>query len=203
MFMTLTDSKPGTPSSSTMDPGGKRCTGFQLLQSCYHFKRQMESQVEAPDSDHHLRSTDPASQLPLFTLKALVKNVGPFPSCGLPLLLISQEFSSICKPRGEDTCDQRPVTWQPSQRPSCLLHSRVLAFTSPVCTLFYPQGPWPNPGAEEKSTVLCFLSCLPLPMVEKQYSTKEKKRTSCPFVHCAGQTCCLLHSTASVTMGYF
>lgn len=42
----------------------------------------------------------------------------------------------------------------------------------------------------------CFLSCLPLPELGKQYSTKERKRTSCPFVRCAGQRCCLLHSTA-------
>ncbi len=42
----------------------------------------------------------------------------------------------------------------------------------------------------------CFLSCLPLPELGKQYSIKERKRTSCPFVRCVSQRCCLLHSTA-------
>lgn len=55
----------------------------------------------------------------------------------------------------------------------------------------------PSPTHKPKRNPLsCFLSCLPLPKLGKQYSTKERKRTSCAFVRCAGQRCCLLLSAA-------
>lgn len=140
----------------------------------------------------------PDPLLPLhLTLKAVVKELCPSPSLVPPLLLISRESPSICEPEGEDTCDQKPVTWQPSQK-------AFMPVARQGAGIYFPHHPLPvsssRPLAPPRSLKEihrpCFLSCLPLPELGKQYSTKERKRTSCPFVRCAGQRCCLLHSTA-------
>lgn len=76
------------------------------------------------------------------------------------------------------------------------MHGRALAFTSPHPLPVSSSRPLAPPGSLKEIHCPCFLSCLPLPELGKQYSTKESEQTSCPFVHRAGQRCCLLHSPA-------
>lgn len=99
---------------------------------------------------------------------------------------------SLWEPEAEDTCDQRPVTWQPSQKASMPVarQGAGIYFPYPPVSSSRPLAP---PGSLKEIHCPCFLSCLLLPKLGKQYSTNEKKRTSCPFVCCAGQRCCLLH----------
>lgn len=133
-----------------------------------------------------------------------------------PLLLSARPSSpchenppptSICEPEGEDTCDQKPVAWQQSQKASVPVARQGAGIYSPT---LHPLHPLPvsssrplAPPLEPTRNALSLLSQLPPSsrvrktiFHKKRERERESKRTSCPFVRCPGQRCCLLHSTA-------
>lgn len=147
------------------------------------------------------------------TFKAVVKELCPSSSLRPSFLSLSREPptppppTSICEPEGEDTCDQKPVAWQQSQKASVPVARQGAGIYSPT---LHPLHPLPvsssrplAPPLEPTRNALSLLSQLPPSsrvrktiFHKKRERERESKRTSCPFVRCPGQRCCLLHSTA-------
>lgn len=118
---------------------------FQLPEYCYRFRDQMEQQAEDPNlypsAIHRPWESTPFS----FSVDSKWRRLAPFFVSGLPLV-------SICKPSGEDTCDQRPVTWQPSQKgPHAWCTAGCWHLLPPVSS---SRPPEPHTGAEKKSSLL-------------------------------------------------
>lgn len=147
-------------------------------------ERQVDSGVSQP-------RTPPSSSTPLSKL---------WPKTFAPLLLLPflssprhktlsappSSPASVREPEGEDTCDQKPVTWQPSQKAFMIVTRQGAGiYFPPVRSPFHPLGP---PGSarepKRKSTVLAFSAASRFPSREKHNSTQKKKsrQTSCPFV---------------------
>lgn len=146
----------------------------------------MERQSEGPNSEHHLPST----------------NKTPFSPCtffALLLILISQECPfhlwawgrGYLRPKASNVATESKA-FMPVARQGAGIY-----FPHPPVSSLRPLAP---PRSLKEIHCPCFLSCLPLPELGKQYSTKQKKGTSCAFVCCAGQKCCLLHSTAWILL---
>lgn len=158
-------------------------------------ERQVDSAVSQPRTPPS-SSTSPS--------KAVAKDLCPSPPLALPLLSASRDTHPppVREPEGEDTCDQKPVTWQPSQKAFMIVTRQGAGiYFPPVRSPFHPLGP---PGSarepKRKSTVLAFSAASWFPSQEKHNSTHTQKKEQanfpsfCPFF--AGQRCCLLHSAA-------
>lgn len=103
--------------------------------------------------------------------------------------------TSICEPEGKDTCNQRVSNVATESKGLHVCYSAGCRHLFPLSALLVSsQSPPPDPPRSlQEMHCLCFLSCVPLPKLWNQFSTNKKKRTSCSFVHCAGQGCCLTH----------
>lgn len=158
---------------------------YMVTVATQHLGHRLERNLDGPNSDHHLASTDPASSVPSSSIspsKLRQKELCPSSSLILPLLLISRGASSICEPEGEDTCEYRPVTWQPSQKAFMLVARQGAGIYFP----HPPPAPSPRPLAPPRSLkeihCPCFLSCLPLPALEKNQHISQKRKGELPVL---------------------
>lgn len=127
--------------------------------------------------------------VPILTTTCCTKTT-PLPpphpqSCGgktfAPFLLLSVLSSSYhgspppFASLREDTCDQRPVTWQPSQKAFMPVARQGAGIYFPRLPPVSSSRPLAPPRSLKEIHCPCFLSCLPLPCKKNNISQKRKR----------------------------
>lgn len=148
------------------------CTWLQSHRPRYRFRIRMDGQtgIQLLTTTCRIPDNPPPPQPPPAALSFCRASSAP---------RITRAPPCICEPEGEDTCDQRPVTWQPSQKAFCagIYSPKAPPSTSRHPPRFHPRGPLAPPRSLEEIHCPrpCFLSCLPPPDLQKQDSSEERK----------------------------
>lgn len=151
----------------------------------------MEGQVDSLNSDHHLPSTSRLSSSPSPS-KQWWENFAPhLRSSFLPPSSYQENPPPSVSPRVEDTCDQKAsnvATASKGLHACCTAgcwHLLPLPLYHPLLC-FILKAPLAPPRSLKETHCPCFLSCLRLPELGKQYSTKERER-ELPVLLCVMQ----------------